>query len=296
MNLPFRFGHNELAQGSIGLVNEVIEARRYGNRVIQLLREVGNNCTDCTPTPTADVNADLVRGVSKANATGGDIFISFHINAYNGQAHGAENEVYDSSSNIAIGMSNRICANLAKLGLTNRGTKIKGDDLYELRMTDMQCIIVEPFFLDNHDDVNIYRNNFEQFCRAIANGIDPRVSLTVPTPTPSNPDRVCIDNPKNGFTTDSTFELNGWAISSAKQIELLLNGGSCGKQPLTVDRPDVLKAYPYAKVSKLGFKWGISIDSLKMGANTLTIWSGNAKQDIVVTRVPKVCPTCHRPL
>ncbi|MHC1683669.1 MAG: N-acetylmuramoyl-L-alanine amidase [Clostridiaceae bacterium] len=288
MRIAFRYGHNPLCPGASSLVDEVTEDRKYGARVIQLLQEVGNQCFDCTPPPMANSGAELAYGTNKENAINPicDLFIPFHVNAASAAAHGAETLISSPSSTRALTVSNRILSNLSKLGISNRGVKATGDEFNDIRESRAEAIILEPFFLTNINDVNIYKNNFEGFCRAIANGIDNRVSLTVPVQSKSTglTDMVCIDNPKNNHETSNTFELNGWALSSVDRIELLLNGASCGVQILTVERPDVLKAYPQYKKSKVGFRWGIDIKSLKMGVNTLTVWSGNASKTINVIR------------
>ena len=135
---------------------------------------------------------------------------------------------------------------------------------------------------DHTDPVGYFR----EYGKTVDNfraDVQARINVYI-KPKNSLPDIVWIDNPKTGFTTSNTFELNGWALSSVKEIELLINGSSCGKMKLTVPREDVYKAYPKYNNHNAGFRWGINIKSLKMGENTLTVWSGDANQSIKVIR------------
>lgn len=128
---------------------------------------------------------------------------------------------------------------------------------------------------------------FKEYGKTVDNfraDVQARINAYVKPKRSVLPDIVCIDNPKTGFITSKTFELNGWALSTVNEIELLLNGVSHGKMKLTVPREDVYKVYPKYNNHKSGFRWGIDIKSLKVGENTLTVWSGNAKQSIKVIR------------
>lgn len=179
----FRFGHNELCEGANSkYANEVVEDRRYGKRIIELLREAGDECIDCTPPPIAGSGGELTYGTDKERSINPkcDLFLVFHVNAALIQAHGAETLISGTSSKLAYDASNRVLANLQAIGLTNRGVKCTGNEFNDIRESNAQAIIFEPFFLTNESDANIYKNNFEKFCRAIANGIDGRVSIEIP--------------------------------------------------------------------------------------------------------------------
>jgi len=221
--IAYRFGHNEACQGASGYCNEVIEDRKYGTRVIQLLQEVGNQCINCTPPPMADANEELVYGVMAENniIPTADLFISFHINAAGEAANGSETCVYENSG-LANSISTNILNNLSKIGFYNRGIKER-PDLYEPSETKAICIIVEPFFVTNKADVDRYNSNFEAFCRAIANGVDSRVTLQV----------------------------------SKKEVEVLPVYDFCEKYYLEMN-PDVKRAgvNPYEHYVKAGIKEG----------------------------------------
>ena len=62
----------------------------------------------------------------------------------------------------------RICANISKLGLKNRGLKIR-NNLGFLNNTKAKAILVECLFVDDKDDVKLY--NYKTMAKAIANGI-----------------------------------------------------------------------------------------------------------------------------
>ena len=95
------------------------------------------------------------------NATGVDIALSLHCNAFNNQASGSEVLYYGKSKNsehLAKLMQKHL---VEALHLPNRGIKpliFRGRGLHLLKKTSMPCIIVEPFFIDNPNDLD-HANN-----------------------------------------------------------------------------------------------------------------------------------------
>ena len=138
------------------LINELTEDRKVKDAVIKYLRELGHEVLDVTPPVnyTSISSKDLSYGVNKANSWGADLFVSIHFNkaynSYNG-AIGSEVCVY---SNNAV--AERVINALAGLGFKNRGQKVR-KELYELKNTSMNAMIVETCFVEATEDVALYR-------------------------------------------------------------------------------------------------------------------------------------------
>ena len=160
MKIAVRGGHNFLATGCEGLINEVVEDRKVKDSIIKYLKQLGHEVLDVTPG-NMDSDSDLAYGVNKANSWGADLFISDHFNkvynSYNG-ALGTEVWIYSKSDNITLDeeVGARIVKAMAGLGFKNRGVK-EDKELYELRATKMASIIVETCFVEATEDVALYK-------------------------------------------------------------------------------------------------------------------------------------------
>lgn len=159
MKIAVRGGHNFLATGCSGLIDETTEDRKVKDSVIKYLNQLGHTVLDVTPG-NMDTNSDLVYGVNKANNWGADLFISIHFNkaynSYNG-AIGTETWVYSESDNYNDEeYAKRIVDSIGALGLKNRGVKTS-IDLYELKHTTMPSVIVEICFVEATEDVALYK-------------------------------------------------------------------------------------------------------------------------------------------
>jgi len=104
-----------------------------------------------------------------------DFIISLHCNAFNGRASGTEVLYYHSSD------AGRTIAEILRrglvdfLGLPDRGIKSKTSEDrggYLLRYTNAPCVIAEPFFIDNDQDLSRAKENLEGLAAAYAGSID----------------------------------------------------------------------------------------------------------------------------
>lgn len=160
MKIAIRGGHNFLAIGAKGIIDETIEDRKVKDSVIKYLNQLGHNILDVTPG-NMDRDNDLVYGVSKANNWGADLFISIHFNKaydyYEGKI-GTETWVYSKTDNIKLDeeVALRIVNAIGGLGFVNRGVKER-TDLYELKATKMASIIIETCFVEAAEDVALYK-------------------------------------------------------------------------------------------------------------------------------------------
>jgi len=104
-----------------------------------------------------------------------DFILSLHCNAYNGQVSGTEVLYYHRSK-----IGKRIAEILQKhlvafFGLRDRGIKEKtAEDRggYLLRYTNVPCVIAEPFFIDNDQDLAKANENLEGLAVTYAGAID----------------------------------------------------------------------------------------------------------------------------
>lgn len=169
-------GHNadgRVACGAIGLVKESTEARKIKNEVIRQLIALGHTVYDCTVDDARNESDNLRKIVSKCNAHKADLDVSIHLNKCvndlkgNGYTTGTEVWVHNNSTK-AIPYADRITKEIAKLGYRNRGVKVNSR-FYVLRKTKAPAMIVECFFLDDKDDVNLYNSN--TMADAIVRGI-----------------------------------------------------------------------------------------------------------------------------
>jgi hypothetical protein len=97
-----------------------------------------------------------------------DLDVSVHFNAYTDTAKPMGCEVlYVTQAALASDLSNAI----SKFGeLVNRGAK-KRMDLYFLNNTEEPAVLLEVCFVDSSADVELYKENFDRICRAIAVGL-----------------------------------------------------------------------------------------------------------------------------
>jgi len=106
-----------------------------------------------------------------------DYALEIHFNAGvndaggNGKTTGVEVIVHNSES--GIGVEEAICKRIAALGFKNRGVKRRGDLLVmnTVKRNGISHALVETCFIDDMDDVKLYRSVKAKVAKAIAAGI-----------------------------------------------------------------------------------------------------------------------------
>ncbi|WP_346891476.1 N-acetylmuramoyl-L-alanine amidase [Clostridium sp. UBA3887] len=180
MKIGLRYGHSINCRGARGKIDEVDSCRILYGKIKALLEVQGHTVIDCNSNAN-NVNSELSEGTNKANNAKVDIYITIHMNSFNGKAKGVECWVYDTNSKTAITIGNKICANISKLGTPNREVKYS-TGYHDLNASSMESIIVESLFCDNSQDAELFNKKTDELARAIANGIDGRVSLNISKP------------------------------------------------------------------------------------------------------------------
>lgn len=111
--------------------------------------------------------------VDQVNATNADVAIEFHLNASNGKASGTEMIHISKSGKLWAEKLQKAAVEV--LRLPDRGVKTpfagRGDRF--LSKTKMPAVIVESFFIDNSDDLEVGNARKEELALAYANALVP---------------------------------------------------------------------------------------------------------------------------
>ncbi len=171
-------GHNpagRIACGAVGLIDESREDRIITRKVVQFFQEKDIDVTDCTVDDGISQRDVLRRICKKCNAVRADIDISIHFNSgrrdKNGDGITGGVEVLVTKNEGDKGdIAKRICNQMSKLGFRNRGVKeTKG--LYFLNHTNAPALLIEVCFVDDKDDVKLYKKNKDAVAKAIVKAV-----------------------------------------------------------------------------------------------------------------------------
>ena len=170
MKVVISSGHGKHIRGASGYIDEVDEARLVVESVADALRESGVEVTTYHDDVSDSQSENLDRIVDFHNSKTRDLDISVHFNAYQTTSKPMGCEVlYVSSTGMEIAdvVVDRICD---VSGLINRGPK-KRTDLAFLNGTEEPAILIEVCFVDSRADCDIYEQNYDVICGAIADAI-----------------------------------------------------------------------------------------------------------------------------
>ena len=155
------------------------DGRREKDDNLALALEVGARLEedgyDVIYTRTEDVYDSPGQKARIANASGGDLFISFHRNSSpNPNTYsGVETLVYEDEGLVSE-LANNINRQLAGVGFNNLGVRER-KDLTVLRRTQMPAILIETGFLNTDADNELFDSQFAQIADAIAEGVEQTV-------------------------------------------------------------------------------------------------------------------------
>ena len=155
--------------GASGLMSEVTENRKIGNRLIEILKEKGYSVVNCSVDSASSTSNQLAGIVQKANAQNLDLFVSIHLNG--GGGHGTETYIYNGSYNGKQANKDKAKAiNDAVVNSCNfRNRGVKEANYYVLRETVAPAVLIEVCFVDSAEDKQ--KLNTEAVARAIFKGI-----------------------------------------------------------------------------------------------------------------------------
>lgn len=178
MIIGLRGGHSKNCIGAIGIVNEYEQMQEFFIYVSKVLKSYGHTVIDCNSNADTQ-NGELLEGATKANNAGVDIFISLHMNAFDGYANGVE-ALVSSTNSGAISYAAKLCDNFSLLGFKNRGVRFQ--KLYEMNHVNAPNIIFEMCFCDSITDMAIYyKCSWSSLAYRFCNAIDSNIPITPPT-------------------------------------------------------------------------------------------------------------------
>lgn len=160
--------------------------------MVKGIRPILEQYADVDLYPT-DRNAykDIQNGCLKVNFANYNYVLEVHFNA----GGGTGTEIYITSKEKGHSVEDRIIANIAKIGLRNRGVKV--NDWLVIKTAKNKGVssaLLETCFIDSKNDTNIYKENKSKFFNAVVDGIVDGFGLKkgtsesklAPTPQPSS--------------------------------------------------------------------------------------------------------------
>lgn len=157
-------GHSTKCVGASGVLDEVTEATRVVDRLVEEFKKRGCWVESFHDTQSTSVSQNLDRIVSFHNDRERDLDISVHFNAYVETSKPMGTEVlYLTQGELA----SRLSAAIASVGLIDRGAKHR-TDLKFLNATEMPSVLLEIAFVDSSADAELYRERFDDICRELA--------------------------------------------------------------------------------------------------------------------------------
>lgn len=169
MKIVLNAGHTLKGKGTgaVGYLNEGKEAR--------LIVSAVKRCLECKGHTVAVVNVDEAQSqqgylqavVSGANKhRDADVLLSVHLNA--GGGNGCECYTWRGRK---YKQAEGVCNELQKLGFRNRGVK-DGSELYVIRKTVMETMLLEICFVDSKNDADLYKKlGVDRIAQAIVRGV-----------------------------------------------------------------------------------------------------------------------------
>ena len=241
MKIAIRYGHlfHGVDTGAEGYVKETDVNRRYGALVIKKLQALGYEAINVTPPEgsCSTLSESLYYGINKANNEKADLFLSCHVNAnvYTNNPMGCEVVYNGKEKNKTI--AEKLCLEMASLGLKNRGAKEDVRGLAEIRSTHMPCYIIEPFFVDSRADVDLYNKvGDEGLATAIVKAVTGKIASSIQAKST----KTKTTTTKSKSTTTST-------VPVSKSLPIILKSGSQGNKVKNLQQA----------LTKLGFNCGI---------------------------------------
>lgn len=161
--------------GAVGCgYTEAVETRRMAMAVAPKLKKYGFS------VEIYDQSRDAYKVVTQGGSlplSGVGYALEFHLNSAandrkgNGRTTGSEIFVHPSED--GVGVEQAILKRLSALGFTNRGVKRNSSFavLRHVRRRGVSHALIETCFIDDADDMKLYKNKFYEIADAIADGV-----------------------------------------------------------------------------------------------------------------------------
>lgn len=161
---------------------EAEETRKIATAITPMLRNHGFTVTMYDQKNDA---YRVLRSGGKLPLSGVDYVLEIHLNAGvsdesgNGATTGTEVLVHTAEKGVMVEQA--ICRRIAALGFKNRGVKRRSDLLVmnTVHRSGISHALVETCFIDDADDMNLYKAKFYEIAHAIADGVAEGFGKTV---------------------------------------------------------------------------------------------------------------------
>lgn len=168
MSFVISSGHGLYVRGAGRFIDEVNEARKVTDKVVDLINKNGGKALKFHDNTSRDKNTNLATIVRFHNGQVRETDVSIHFNA---------SKVTDAPVGVEVlyltekALAEKVSLAISKAsGLKNRGAKLR-KDLWFLNDTKKPAILIEVCFVDSKADVEIYQQKFEEICKAIAEAL-----------------------------------------------------------------------------------------------------------------------------
>ena len=191
------------------------EARKIVNRMVELLKAYKVS-VDVYPQ-SRNCYADVCNGCVQVNMGNYDYVFEIHFNsASSSQANGTEIWVTPVEATVVV--EREIVNRLSAVGFSNRGVKKEYFAVISFaKNKGVSSALVEVCFISNQNDMNLYRNKFEQVCNAMVSGIADGFGLQK-NPGEKNPETKPIDKPS---ATPPATEFKPYVVKVINNIYII---------------------------------------------------------------------------
>ena len=174
MSITISSGHGLHIRGARDIIDEVDEARHVTNRVADILRNSGVPVSVFHDDVSRSVGNNIGAIVRHHNSQRRDLNCSIYFNSVSGGTREAgigTETLYRAGNAHTRDIASRVSKAISDAsGLILRrgdGTMAR-TDLGFLNQTNAPAILLEICFVNSRTDVRLYREHFEEICRAIA--------------------------------------------------------------------------------------------------------------------------------
>ncbi|MBU3103007.1 N-acetylmuramoyl-L-alanine amidase [Clostridium gasigenes] len=192
--IAINMGHptSGIGTGAVGIVKETDKNREVGNKLIAKLNRYNVEVINCTIDYSSN---DMAEACQRANDSGADVFISLHLNA--GGGTGVETFYSHYSKQKCIDLAHKINSDLANTNILSPSRRCMDDmdyygyNLYVLKNTVMDAVLVELGFVDNAKDTDRFNSEIiaETMCKSIVEfyNLDGNSNYVSPQAVPVSP-------------------------------------------------------------------------------------------------------------